>query len=507
MSYARHCKGDEMDRRLFLGRSLAAASGVLLNAHAQPSAELSGQKGSVSSGSGDGSRSMPASELSPISFPKGFLWGTATAAYQVEGAWKEDGRGESIWDRFAHTAGKVKGGDTGDVACDFYHRYRDDIEIMRRLNQKSCRFSIAWPRIQASGTGTPNAKGIDHYSRFVDALLEAGIRPLCTIYHWDLPQALQDRGGWTNRDVVTIFADYAEIVTKALGDRITTWAIFNEPSAFTYLGYGIGVHAPGKKGEEPRAAHHVNLAQGEAFRAIKAASSKAQVGSSLSMYPASARTDSEADLAAAERFNAKTNLFFLHTAMHGEYPKAFVGEPPYDLMGFQAGDGKLMQAQFDWIGITYYGRRIVYDPGPTAEPKFLRFAVEWPSEGPITYNGWEVWPRGIYDVVMQVARSYRVPIEITENGCSYSDGPEADGRVPDSRRISFHRDHLAELLRAIQDGAPVRGYHAWSLLDNFEWADGYSQRFGLTWVDFRDQRRTIKDSGHWYGRVAGSNLL
>lgn len=496
-----------MNRRFFLTRSLAAAGSVLLDAHAQPSAEASLLNRGVTSGSEGASHSMPASELSHVSFPEGFLWGIATAAYQVEGAWKEDGRGESIWDRFAHTAGKVKGGDTGDIACDFYHRYREDIQIMKRLNQKSCRFSIAWPRIQASGTGGPNPKGLDHYSRFVDALLEAGIRPLCTIYHWDMPQRLEDRGGWTNRDMVSVFADYAEIVTKALGDRITIWAIFNEPSAFTYLGYGIGVHAPGRKGEELRAAHHVNLAQGEAFRAIKAACSKAQVGSSLSMYPATPRSNSEADLAAAERFNAKTNLFFLDTAMRGEYPQAFVGEPPYDLMGFQPGDGKLMQAQFDWIGITYYGRRIVYDPGPTVEPKSLRFAVEWPSEGPLTYNGWEVWPRGIYDVVMQVANRYRMPIEITENGCSYSDGPKADGRVPDLRRISFHRAHLGELLGAIRDGAPVRGYHAWSLLDNFEWADGYSQRFGLTWVDFRDQRRIVKDSGQWYGRVAGSNLL
>jgi beta-glucosidase len=254
---------------------------------------------------------IPSSHDAAARFPDGFLWGTATASYQVEGAWKEDGKGESIWDRFSHTVGKVKGGDTGDIACDSYHRYREDIGIMKELNQKSCRFSVAWPRIQPAGTGAANQKGLDHYSRFVDAVLEAGIRPCCTLYHWDLPQALEDRGGWTNRDLVSIFADYASLVVKTLADRVTTWTIFNEPAVFTYLGYGTGMHAPGRRGDDLflRTAHHVNLAQGEAVRVVKAVSPNAQVGSSYSMSPGTPRSDSEPDHAALERFHAVNNVY------------------------------------------------------------------------------------------------------------------------------------------------------------------------------------------------------
>ena len=256
-----------------------------------------------------------------------------------------------------------------------------------------------------------------------------------------------------------------------------------------------------------RAAHHTNLAQGEAFRAVKAASAKAEIGGAYSMSPATPRTDSEADRAAAARFHAMSNVYFLHTAMHGEYPKAFIGEPPYDVMGYRAGDGRIMQVPLDWIGINYYFRRIVSESGPDPGPKHSHYAAAMGSDGPTTYGGWEVWPQGLYDIVTQITREYTQPIEITENGCSYSDGPEAGGSVPDSRRIAYYRSHLAELARAIRDGARVRGYHAWSLLDNFEWAEGYSQRFGMTWVDFRDQRRIVKESGHWYGRVAESNRL
>jgi beta-glucosidase len=448
-------------------------------------------------------------DIADVPFPKDFFWGTATASYQVEGAWNEDGKGESIWDRFAHTVGKIKGGDIGDVACDSYHRYPEDIAIMKQLSQKSCRFSLAWPRIQPAGTGAVNRKGLDHYSRFVDALLEASIRPVCTLYHWDLPQALEDKGGWPNRDLAGTFADYAGVVTKALGDRITTWAIFNEPWVFTYVGYGMGHHAPGRKGEGLflRAAHTVNLAQGEAFRAMKAASPKAAIGSAHSMSPGTPRTNSQANRAAAERYHALNNLYFLHTAIHGKYPKAFVSKPPYEVMGFKPGDGKIMRAPFDWIGVNYYFRQIVSDSKQGFGSKYWRYSTDIPHEGPTTYIGWEVWPQGIYDMVMRIAREYKLPIEITESGCSYADGPELDGHVPDARRIAYHKAHLAELARAIKDGAPVRGYHAWSLLDNFEWAEGYSQRFGLVWVDFRDQRRIIKDSGYWYGRVAATGRL
>jgi beta-glucosidase len=267
--------------------------------------------------------------------PQEFLWGMATASYQVEGAWNEDGKGESIWDRFSHTIGKVKGGATGDVACDQYHLYPQDVALLKNLNQKSYRFSISWSRIQPIGTGAPNHKGIDHYSRLVDAILEAGIRPFCTLYHWDLPQALEDRGAWPNRDVAAYFADYAGILAKNLGDRVVVWAPFNMPWTFTYLGYGIGVFPPCKSNYNDflKAAHTVSLAQGECSRAIKAASSKATVGSAYGMAPAYPKTDTPADRAAAVRYHAINNVYFLEAAMMGRYPKAFVGDTPYQAMG------------------------------------------------------------------------------------------------------------------------------------------------------------------------------
>ncbi len=509
-----------MKRRQFIASSLATAGTAL----------LAGRGLAAESASPQVPGAVPPAEVSSARFPAGFLWGMATAAYQVEGAWNEDGKGESIWDRFSHTVGKVKGGATGDVACDQYHLYPQDVAILKRLNQKSYRFSTSWSRIQPAGAGAANQKGLDHYSRLVDALLEAGIRPFCTLYHWDLPQALEDRGGWPNRDLASYFADYAGILAKALGDRITVWAPFNMPWTFTYLGYGVGSFPPGKADYNLflKAAHTVNLAQGEAFRSIKAASSKATVGSAYGMAPAYPKTDSDADRAAAARYHAMNNVFFLETAIHGRYPKAFVGEPPYAAMGIKPGDEQIMKVQLDWIGFHYYTRRIVADAGgarpgaqasfgteieedqSTGRDRYTQFRAFMPTEGPLTDAGLEIWPRGIYDLVMQITREYNRPIiEITESGCSYLDTPYAKdgGRVPDLRRTSFFRDELAELARAIHDGANVRAFHAWSLLDNFEWADGYSQRYGLTYVDFRDQRRTVKDSGLWYGRVAAANRL
>ncbi len=509
-----------MNRREFVRDSLISAGGALLPRRSftalssPPQEQIPG--------------SIPQSEIDSARFPDGFLWGMASAAYQVEGAWAEDGKGESNWDRFAHTVGKIKGAATADVSCDQYHRYKEDIAILKRLNQKSYRFSTSWARIQPTGTGAPNQRGIDHYSRLVDAVLEANIRPFCTIYHWDLPQALEDRGGWPNRDLAGYYADYAGILAKNLGDRITVWAPFNMPWTFTYLGYGVGVFPPARSefNQFLRAAHTVNLAQGEAFRAIKAASSKATVGSAYGMAPAYPKTNSEADRAATARYNAMNNLYFLNTAMRGEYPKAFVGEVPYEAMGFKPGDDKIMKVPLDWIGFHYYTRRIVSNASGSASSgaaghfgteteggggsrdPLTQIHVEMPTEGPLTEAGLEIWPRGMYDLVMQISAEYNHPIiEISENGCCYLDTPDDSGRVPDARRISFHRQILAELARAIADGARVRAYHAWSLVDNFEWADGYSQRYGLTYVDFRSQKRTVKDSGLWYGRVAAANRL
>ena len=466
---------------------------------------------------------LPPADIAAAQFPPDFFWGTATAAYQVEGAWNIDGKGESIWDRFSHTVGKVKGGATGDVACDQFHLYKEDIALMKKLNQKSYRFSVSWPRIQANGSGTPNQKGLDYYNRLVDALLAANIRPMCTLYHWDLPQALEDEGGWPNRDTAAKFVDYAGIVSKALGDRVTTWAIFNEPWVFTYLGYGNGVHAPGKSefGLFLKAAHTVNIAQGQAFHAMKAQSSKLEIGSAYSMSSATPATDSAADKRACARFNALNNVWFLNTALKGKYPEAFLDGVPYKTMGFRPGDDKLMTAPLDWVGVNYYFRQIVASKEGKAAAASTQggnavdygnsgFTSKAGKEGPITDFGWEIWPKGMYEIVMQVSNDYNKPvIEITENGCSYGDTPYAKehDHVPDDLRTTYYRAHLAELARAMRDGAKVRGYHAWSLLDNFEWAEGYSQRFGLTYVDFRDQKRTVKDSGLWYGRVASSGRL
>lgn len=466
-------------------------------------------------------------------FPPDFLWGIATAAFQVEGAWNEDGKGESIWDRFTHTQGKIRGGATADIACDDYHRFREDVALVKQLNLKSYRFSISWPRIQPSGTGQPNPKGLDHYSRLVDTVLAAGIRPFCTMYHWDLPQGLEDKGGWPNRDLANYFAEYAGILGKHLGDRITIWAPFNMPWTFAYLGYGVGSFPPGKAdyGLFLRAAHTISLAQSQGLRALKAASPKASVGSAYGMAPAYPKTGSEADKNAAARYHAMNNVFFLNAAMRGEYPKAFVGETPLERMGFRPGDETIMKAPLDWVGFHYYTRRVVSAVRPGSgggaaqfgteteldgagtegsRDNMTQFHAEMPTEGPLTDAGLEVYPQGMHDLVMQISREYDFPtIELTESGCSYLDTPYAKegGRVPDERRIVFFRSYLSELARAIADGAKVRAYHAWTLLDNFEWADGYSQRYGLTYVDFRDQTRTPKDSALWYGRIAAANRL
>ena len=444
-----------------------------------------------------------------IRFPEGFHWGTATASYQIEGAWKEDGKGESIWDRFTHTEGKIRTGDTGDVACDSYHRYPEDIALMRQMNLTSYRFSIAWPRIQPDGSGNANPKGLDYYGRLVDELLAAGIRPFPTLYHWDLPQALEDAGGWPNRDTAGRFADYAHTVAQALGDRVQSWLIFNEPQIFTLMGYRVGFHAPGRRDRAAflRAGHSVNLAQGEAFRAIRAVHSEARIGTAFSMSPCEPAGDAEADAEAAERWHRFINLWFLEPALRGRYPEAFPGGLPEDEMGIREGDLERVRAPLDFLGINLYSRTLVAqrEKGPLSIDA-VPVGPTGGNDGPRTEFGWEVWPDALYDMIMRVTRDYDHPvIEVTENGCSYGDGPDANGVVNDTRRIDFYAGYLAAVSRAIDAGADVRGYHAWTLLDNFEWTEGYGQRFGLTYVDFPSADRTLKESGRWYGRVAAEN--
>jgi beta-glucosidase len=447
-------------------------------------------------------------------FPKSFFWGASTAAYQIEGGWNEDGKGESIWDRFAHTPGKIKTGETGDVACDSYHRWRDDVALLQAMNLNSYRFSISWPRVQPVGSGALNPKGLDYYNRIVDELLEAHIRPFVTLYHWDLPQALDDAGGWLNRDTASRFADYVQVVVQALGDRVNDWMLFNEPSVFTYSGYLEGIHAPGHQSivDFLRATHVVNLAQGAGFRALKAVRPSARVGTAFNMSACEPATDSDADKLAAERTHAITNVWFLETALHGRYPDAFTFLPA-KVMRIQSDDMEKVRAPLDFIGINLYSRTIASAAGAwerVTNPQDWLFPVNryGGQQGPKTDFEWEVWPKGLYDVVMRIHRDYNRPvIEITESGCSYSDGPDASGVIRDSRRIAYHREYLAALAQAIADGADVRGYHAWSLMDNFEWSEGCAQRFGLAYTDFKTQQRTIKDSGRWYAQVAAENRI
>ena len=449
--------------------------------------------------------------MARIRFPDGFLWGAATASYQIEGGWKEDGKGESIWDRFTHTAGKIKNGDTGDVACDSYHRWREDVALLREMNLGSYRFSMAWPRIQPTGRGAANAAGLDYYSRLVDGLLEAGIRPLPTLFHWDLPQALEERGGWPERDAASRFAEYAAIVARALGDRVGRFTLFNEPGVFTLMGYGIGIHAPGRRDVDAflRATHTVNLAQAEAFRAMKSERAAVRLGTAFSMTACEPAGDSEADAAAAERWHAFANCWFLEPALRGRYPDAFPAGVPEERMGVREGDLERARAALDFVGINLYVRSpVVHAEGASWGIDARAVGPQGDATGPRTDFGWEVWPAALHDVVLRITRDYDRPeIEITENGCSYADAPGEDGRIRDVRRIDFFRGQLEALHRAIEAGADVRAYHAWTLLDNFEWSEGYAQRFGLAWVDFdgAKRERTLKDSGHWYARVADEN--
>ncbi len=474
----------------FAGAAIVAGSGLL----AQNPAQVS-------------SNTTEPIHVVPVDFPKDFVWGSATASYQVEGAWKEDGKGESIWDRCSHTVGRVKGGDTGDVACDMYHRYKQDIAMMKQMGMKSCRFSIAWPRIQPAGTGAVNQRGLDFYGRLTDAILAAGIRPLPTLYHWDLPQAFEDRGGWPNREMVNYFTDYAQIVVKSLGDRIINWSIFNEPWIFTAFGYWRGIHAPGRTDEKEffRSVHVVNMAQGQAFKAMKALNPKLQIGSAFSMANCEPVTDSQADHDAADRMHAFKNTLFLEPAMHGRYPKFTPDNSGEDLLDIRSGDMEIVRAPLDFIGVNYYSRTMVEDGDANGA---IHAKTSSGKQGPLTDFGWEVWPDSFHDLLVRISKEYlNTPIEVTENGCSYGDSPLTDGSVPDVRRTDFYRGYISAVGRAIRDGANIRGYHAWSIMDNFEWSEGYSQRFGLVYVDFRTQKRSIKDSGKWYSRLVMTGRL
>jgi beta-glucosidase len=449
-----------------------------------------------------------------LTFPPDFVWGVATSSYQIEGAWDEDGRSESIWDRFSHTPGKIKDGGTGDVACDHYHRWREDIALMQRLGIKSYRFSIAWPRILPDGRGRINQAGLDFYSRLVDGLLEAGIEPCATLYHWDLPQVLQDQGGWANRATAEAFVEYTEVVSKALGGRVKRWVTHNEPWCASYLSYALAEHAPGLR-DWPAAilaSHHLLLSHGWAVPVLRRNSPGSEVGITLNVSLTLPASPSPADYAAYRRHDGFMHRWFLDPLYGRHYPADLVAEYtrdgylPEGLAFVQPGDLEAIAVPTDFLGINYYTRSVMRSHVPEHE-NLPHTVVRAPDEH-WTEMGWEVAPESLTDELLQLHLTYRPgKIFITENGASYSDGPDSSGRVRDTRRLEYLRGHLAASQRAIQAGVPLAGYYAWSLLDNFEWSYGYLQRFGLVWVDYETQQRIPKDSALWYGEVIAANAV
>jgi beta-glucosidase len=453
-----------------------------------------------------------------LRFPEGFAWGAATASYQIEGAVAEGGRGPSIWDTFSHTRGAVVDGHTGDVADDHYHRYRQDVGLLAELGASHYRFSIAWPRLQPEGRGKLNPAGVDFYSRLVEALLERGIEPWVTLYHWDLPQALEDAGGWPLRDTAPRFADYAAAVHERLSDRIRHWTTLNEPWCSALLGYAAGVHAPGRS--EPaaalRAVHHLLLGHGLALQALRAQDAASTLGVTLNLFPVDPAGEGEADADAARRIDGLANRLFLDPLLRGRYPADVVDDTRgvSDWAHVREGDEATIGTPLDVLGVNYYLRHVVRAgpaaaPAGTPSPWVGSGAVEFVSRGlERTEMGWEVDPEGMYDVLVRVHRDYGpLPLYVTENGAAFADQPGPDGTVSDPARVRYLDGHFRAAHRAIADGVDLRGYFVWSLLDNFEWAQGYTKRFGLFYVDYPTQRRIPKDSARWFTAVTRRNGL
>jgi len=442
-------------------------------------------------------------------FPQGFLWGTATASYQVEGAVHEDGRGASIWDTFSHTPGRVANGDTGDVANDSYHRYGEDIALMKSLGLKVCRFSIAWPRIFPNGAGAINSRGLDHYQRFVDALLNAGIQPFCTLYHWDLPQALQDRGGWENADTSRAFADYAGVVAGRLSDRVRHFMTMNEIRSFVELGYGSAIHAPGRQLERGRLAqvrHHAVLGHGLAVQAIRAAALPGtKIGIAENVEAVTPVYEAPEHVEAAARALRELNAMYLTVIQEGRYTDAYLRELGPDAPRSTSEELRAISSPLDFVGLNIYTATPVRAADNEAGYEVLRNPASYPH----MLTPWlTIGPDALYWAPKLVAKIWKVKeIYITENGASSSDVPNAEGQVLDTDRVMYLRSYLTQLHRAIQEGVPVKGYCLWSLLDNFEWADGYAKRFGITYVDFKTQQRIPKLSTEFYKNVIARNAL
>ncbi len=446
--------------------------------------------------------------LEPRSFPTDFLWGSATASYQVEGAVHEGGRGPTIWDTFSHTPGKVANGDTGDVADDFYHRYKQDVGLMRDMGLKTCRFSIAWSRIFPTGTGSPNPQGVDFYRHLVDALLEAGVEPYATLYHWDLPQPLQDRGGWENRDTAKAFADYAGFIAGKLSDHVKHFMTMNEISTFTELGYGGGTHAPGLQVGRKRLAqltHHAVLGHGMAVRAIRASAPNAMVGLAENPRATVPVIETPEHVEAAHKAMREENAQYLGVILGGTYTDLYLKKLGADAPKFTPEDLQNISSSLDFVGTNIY--QPTYVRAESNEAGYV--VVRKPSSYPHMLSPWlDVGPEALYwgpkltyDIWKPKA------LYITENGCSSADQVAPDGHIYDTDRVMFFRNYLSQLHRAVNEGVPVKGYFLWSLLDNYEWADGYGKRFGITYVDFGTQKRTLKLSGEFYKQVIAANRV
>jgi beta-glucosidase len=443
-------------------------------------------------------------------FPIGFHWGAASAAYQIEGAWDEDGREPSIWDTFSRTPGKVRNGDTGDVAIDHYHRWAEDVRLISELGLSAYRFSTAWPRIQPGGRGSVNPRGLDFYSRLVDELLGLGVTPFLTLYHWDLPQALEDEGGWTNRETAYRFAEYAGYVADRLGDRVAAWTTLNEPWCSAYLGYSSGDHAPGRTDQAASlaAVHHLNLAHGLATQAVRASvGDTAQLSVTLNLSAVRAATDTPEDREAVRRVDGIANRVFLDPILRGTYPQDVLADTAHltDWSFVHDGDLATINARIDTLGINYYTPTIVAAPdgsGRVAEVTQFPGCGDLsfpPVDLPRTVMGWPIDADAMHAVLLRVHRDYDgIPMIITENGMANDDYVGPTGEVRDPERIAYVSDHLDAAARAITDGVDLRGYFQWSLHDNFEWAYGYGKRFGVIYVDYPTQQRILKSSAHWY---------
>jgi beta-glucosidase len=447
-----------------------------------------------------------------IVFPKDFLWGAATASYQIEGAWDKHGKGESTWDRFTHTPGKIKNNDTGDVANDHYRLWKKDIGLMKKLGLKAYRFSIAWPRILPAGRGKVNQKGIDFYSRLVDGLLDANITPFATLFHWDLPQALEDEGGWAARSVTDAFVEYTDAITRALGDRVKHWATLNELSVVAWLGYETGVHAPGLKDIKlaVRSAHHLLLSHGLAVPVIRRNSPDAEVGTVLNIGWKVPASKSTMDMDSARIDDGRWFRWFADPVYGRGYPADMVeyyssqGAFPNGMDFVKDGDMKTIAVPTDFVGLNYYGRNLHRVDSPDNDPQidfpFPKTPEHW------TEMDWENYPDGLAGSLMRVYFDYQPrKIYVTENGASYSTPPNEHGNVPDVHRTNYLKSHFAAAHKAMQAGVPLAGYFVWSLMDNFEWSFGYGQRFGIVWVNFETQERIIKDSAKWYKTVIKKN--